>query len=163
MNAIEADRFRDAMSATASGVTVVTTDGEAGRMGVTVSSLCSLSLEPPSVVLCIHRDSRALATLLKNGVFAANVLAADQERMADIFAGRIVELKDNRFGEGEWRTLATGSPVLVNSLCSFDCEVAQVFDFGSHHIIAGVVIDLVQEMAEPLVHSNRAYRRLRAA
>ncbi|MFC5068656.1 flavin reductase family protein [Flaviflagellibacter deserti] len=163
MNPVDADRFRDAMSMTASGVTVVTTNGEAGRLGVTVSTLCSLSLEPPSVVLCIHRDSRALPAIVANGVFVANVLGSDQQRVADTFAGRVPELKDNRFGEGEWHALATGAPVLRGSLCSFDCRVAEIFEFGSHRIIAGIVVDLACAGTEPLVHANRSYQKLQAA
>ncbi|MFN3351840.1 flavin reductase family protein, partial [Pseudorhodoplanes sp.] len=93
-----ADRFRDTMRRTASGVAVLTTDGVGGRAGVTVSTLCSLSMEPPSVIACVHRDSRALEIILRNGVFVANVLAEDQEHVAKAFAGMIPELRDNRFG-----------------------------------------------------------------
>jgi flavin reductase (DIM6/NTAB) family NADH-FMN oxidoreductase RutF len=163
MNTVEATEFRDAMSTTATGVTVITTDGKAGRAGVTVSTLCSLSLEPPSVILCIHRDSRALPALFENGVFVANVLACGQERVADTFAGRIAELRDDRFASGEWQNLITGAPALVGAVCAFDCQVAQVFDFGSHRIIAGIVVGMAQTDSAPLVHAQRAYQRLRAA
>ena len=64
MSTIDPAQFREAMGRTASGVTVVTSDGAAGRVGVTVSSLCSLSMDPPSVLFCIHRDSRTLPAIL---------------------------------------------------------------------------------------------------
>ena len=92
-----AERFREAMRRTASGVAVLTTDGEAGRAGVTISTLCSLSMEPPSVIACVHQDSSALEALLANRVFAANALTDDQSRVAHAFAGQIPELRDDRF------------------------------------------------------------------
>jgi flavin reductase (DIM6/NTAB) family NADH-FMN oxidoreductase RutF len=163
MNTVDATQFRDAMSATATGVTVITTDGIAGRAGVTVSTLCSLSLEPPSVILCVHKESRALPPLFENGVFVANVVACGQERVADTFAGRVEELRDNRFGAGEWHSLMTGAPALVGAVCAFDCIVAQVFDFGSHRIIAGIVVGIARTDSAPLVHAQRSYQRLQAA
>lgn len=74
------DDFREAMRLTALGVAVLTTDGEAGRAGVTVSTFQSFSMEPPSVLACIHCESRNLEAILKNGIFAANVLAAAPSR-----------------------------------------------------------------------------------
>jgi flavin reductase (DIM6/NTAB) family NADH-FMN oxidoreductase RutF len=155
--------FREAMQRTASGVTVVATDGPFGRAGVTVSSLCSLSLAPPSVLVCVHRNSPALNVLAGNGVFAANVLTAGQSRVADVFAGLVAEMREDRFAAGAWRQLVTGAPVLAGALCSFDCRVAATFDFGSHRILAGEVFAVATEAGEPLIYSGRAYRSLQAA
>ncbi|QIB34990.1 flavin reductase family protein [Ancylobacter pratisalsi] len=163
MNTIDPAHFRQAMGRTASGVTVVTSDGEHGRVGVTVSSLCSLSMEPPSVLFCLHRGSRSLPVLLGNGVFAANILAQGQQRVADSFAGLIPELRDDRFAAGTWDHLHTGAPLLQGALCRFDCRIASVFEFGTHSIIAGEVMALETHGIDPLVYSDRSYRRLHAA
>ncbi|MDQ0511653.1 flavin reductase family protein [Ancylobacter amanitiformis] len=163
MSVIDIALFREAMGRTASGVTVVTTDGEAGRAGVTVSSLCSLSMEPPSVLFCLNKGSRTLPTLIANGVFAANILAHGQHRVADSFAGLIPELADDRFAVAEWERLHTGAPVLMGALCRFDCRIAGMFEFGTHHIIAGEVLALASDAAKPLVYSNRAYHKLEVA
>lgn len=160
---IDVALFRQAMGLTASGVTVVTTDGEAGRGGVTVSSLCSLSMEPPSVLFCLNKGSRVLPTLTANGVFAANILAHDQYRVADSFAGLIPELREDRFAVAQWDALHTGAPVLRGALCRFDCKIASVFEFGTHHIIAGEVLAVESLETKPLVYSNRAYHKLQAA
>ena len=77
MTSALAEQFRESMRRTASGVAILTTDGSAGRAGLTVSTFCSLSMEPPSVIACVHQDNRALQILLANGVFAASVLATD--------------------------------------------------------------------------------------
>lgn len=160
---VAAEAFREAMRRTASGVAVVTSEGPAGRVGVTVSSLCSLSMEPPSVVFCVHRDNRGLAALLENGVFVANVLCHGQTRVAESFAGLIPELREDRFAVADWAPASTGAPALQGALCAFDCRVASVFDFASHRIVAGVVVGLEAAAAEPLVFSDRIFRRLAAA
>lgn len=160
---VAVDEFRDAMRTTASGVAVVTTAGEAGRAGVTVSSLCSLSMEPPSLVFSVHRDNRGLALLLANGVFVANVLSDAQERVASSFAGLIPELRDNRFLAGEWSEMLTGAPALDGALCNFDCRVAGLFDFGSHRIVTGEVLNVRKRAALPLIFCDRTFRRLAAA
>jgi cob(II)yrinic acid a,c-diamide reductase len=160
MNVPIADRFRDAMRRTASGVAILTTDGPAGRAGVTISTLCSLSMEPLSVIACVHQDASALETVLANGVFAANALTGDQSRVARAFAGQIPELRENRFGAGTWRTLATGAPVLDGALASFDCRIAEAFTFGTHRILVGEVVEVVDRAGGPLVFSDRSFRQL---
>lgn len=162
MNApIKPEDFREAMRLTASGVAVLTTHGEAGRAGVTVSTFQSFSMDPPSVLACIHCESRNLETILKNGNFAANVLSADQEDMARIFAGGTPELRAQAFATDRWHVLATGAPVLRGALCSFDCRLADVFAFASHRIIIGAVQAVEIAGSEPLLYSDRAYRRLK--
>jgi cob(II)yrinic acid a,c-diamide reductase len=160
MNVPIADRFRDAMRRTASGVAILTTDGPAGRAGVTISTLCSLSMEPPSVIACVHQGNRALETVLANGVFAANALTDGQSRVARAFAGQIPELRGNRFGAGTWGALATGAPVLNGALASFDCRIAEAFTFGTHRILVGEVVEVIDRAGGPLVFSDRSFRQL---
>lgn len=157
------ERFRNAMRRTASGVAVLATDGPHGRAGVTVSTFCSLSLQPPSVIACIHRQSQALDIILGNGAFTANALAEDQQRVAESFAGRIPDLRGDRFAAGHWRKLATGAPALDGALACFDCNVASTFEFGSHCIVIGQVAEVAMRDAVPLVYSDHAFHRLVAA
>lgn len=158
--AMEAALFREAMRLTASGVSVVTSEGAAGKAGITVSTLCSLSLEPPSVMISINREKSALAILMANGTFTANVLSEDQAKVADAFAGLIPEFRSDRFAAANWRRLGNGSLVLDGALCAFDCRVAMSFDFGSHRIVVGEVLDLEVGSGAPLIHANRTYYRL---
>ena len=155
---VEADRFRDAMRRMASGVSVVTTDGPAGRFGVTVSSMCSLSLEPPSVLACVHHMSPALKAIVANGVFCANVLASEQAHVSDSFAGRLLEMKDDKFACAQWDALHTGSPVLKDAFIAFDCRLSREVEFGSHRILMGTVVELVARDGRPLIYADRAYR-----
>ncbi|HEX2114352.1 MAG TPA: flavin reductase family protein [Alphaproteobacteria bacterium] len=159
---VDADRFREAMRRMASGVSVITTDGPAGRFGVTVSSMCSLSLEPPSVLACVHYLSPALRAIVDNGVFCANVLCAEQTRVSESFAGRLLELKDDKFACAEWDRLATGSPVLRDALIAFDCRLSREVEFGSHRILMGTVVELAARDGKPLIYADRSYRSIAA-
>lgn len=155
---VAADRFREAMRRMATGVSVITTDGPAGRFGVTVSSMCSLSLDPPSVLACVHHLSPAFAAIVENGVFCANVLGVEQSRVSESFAGRLVELKDDKFACAEWGALATGSPVLNDALIAFDCRLSRDVEFGSHRILMGTVLELIARDGPPLIYADRSYR-----
>ena len=162
MPQVDAAMFREAMRLTASGVAVVTSEGHAGRTGITVSSLCSLSMDPPAVVFCVHRENRGLQVLLDNGVFVANVLNRGQVRVAESFAGLIPELREDRFAAAAWSHHTTGAPMLEGALCNFDCRVETVFDFTSHRIVVGVVVGLRTTATEPLIFSDRSFHGLAA-
>jgi len=152
------DRFRDAMRRTAAGVAVVTTHGPAGRGGITVSSFCSLSLEPPAVLVCIRRDSSTLARIVQNGLLAVNVLAEDQADLAAAFATPATP-HERRFSLGEWAT-GTGGPVLHGAVAHFDCKLAHIHDYGSHTIVIGEVADAVSHDARPLIYAEQGFHRL---
>lgn len=160
---LDMDEFRAAMRRTASAVGVVASDGSHGRVGITVSSLTSLSLKPPSVICCVYRQSKALEALLKNGAFTANFLSAGQSEVAEVFAGLVPDYRDRKFDIGEWQPLVTGAPSLVGSLCSFDCNLARTFEFGTHTIIIGEVIGIKTGDDRPLIFSNRTYYELASA
>ena len=93
-------------------------------------------------------------------VFAANALSTDQTQVARAFAGQIPELRDDRFGAGSWRALATGAPILDGALASFDCRIAEAFTFGTHRILVGEVIEVADRAGGPLVFSDRNFRQL---
>ncbi len=153
-----AGRFRDAMRRTAAGVAVVTTQGSAGRGGITVSSFCSLSLEPPSVLVCIRRDSTTLARIVHNGLFAVNILAEDQAELAAAFASPATP-HERRFSLGAWAPGA-GGPVLHGAVAHFDCRLAHIHDYGSHTIVIGEVVDAVSHDARPLIYAEQGFHKL---
>jgi flavin reductase (DIM6/NTAB) family NADH-FMN oxidoreductase RutF len=147
------------MGRTVAGVVILTTDGPAGRGGVTISSFCSVSLEPPSVLACIRRDSSTLGLILQNGVFVANVLGEDQAELATTFASSTAS-HEERFSQGRWREAGAGGPVLDGAVAHFDCRLAETFDCGSHRIVIGEALDAVSHAARPLIYAERGYHRL---
>jgi len=154
------DQFLEGMSRAACTVSIVTTDGPAGRAGVTVSAMSSVSADSPtpSLLVCIHHQSAAAKAIQDNGTFCVNVLRDDQAAMSDIFSGRLPTASGEKFADGQWHTLATGAPVLNGCLVAFDCHVRQHLRWGSHCIFIGELADIiVRDPSSPLVYANRAY------
>ncbi|MGI9485467.1 MAG: flavin reductase family protein [Geminicoccaceae bacterium] len=153
--------FTDAMSAVATPVSIVTTNGSAGRFGITVSAVVSVSAEPPIVLVCINRKSPAVAAIDDNGVFCVNMLGADQSRLANCFAGRPDDGVAFDFGRGDWLDAISGAPVLRSAAASFDCALERGWDAGTHRIVTGRVLRARSSERQPLAYSRRAYRTLR--
>src|SRR5690606_8859263 len=110
-NAVESRLYREAMSRYSGAVQVVTTDGPSGRRGVTAIAACSVSDDPPTVLVCLNRVKRDNDCFAENGVFALNTLAADQREIADAFSGFTGLTQDERFNLGAWETISSGAPV----------------------------------------------------
>lgn len=148
------------MSRTACTVSVVTTNGPAGRLGVTVSSLSSVSADAPRPVLliCIHDRCRVAEAVVRNGVFCVNILREEQALISDAFAGRLPELAADRFACAEWIAASSGSPRLIDALTALDCELSCVHRIGTHHLLLGAVRSVVlPDCGAPLVYSERRY------
>jgi len=158
---LTATTFREAMSRVATAVHVVTTDGAGGRMGATVSAFCSVSDEPPTVLVCLNRTSRLHGALLKNRVFCVNTLSEGHENVSDAFAGRGQLDMEERFARTTWTPLATGSPGLDDARLSVDCEVFSVSEVGTHSVIIGSVRDVrMREPGKSLIYIQRGYQSL---
>ncbi len=153
--------FIEAMATAATPVSIVTTDGPAGRFGITVSAVVSVSAEPPIVLVCINRRSPAATAIGGNGVFCVNMLGADQSRLANCFAGRPDDGEAFDFGLGNWRESASGAPVLESATASFDCAQEHGWDAGTHRIVTGRVLRAHSSGRQPLAYSRRAYRVLK--
>ena len=153
-------QFLHGMSHAACTVNVVTTDGIAGRHGVTVSAMVSVSADTPqpTLLVCIHHLSPVIDALLKNGVFCVNVLRDDQAHISDNFAGRSGAQGAAKFDCATWTTQLTGAPRVVDSLVAFDCRVTASERVGSHFVVFGSVQDIfVAGTGAPLIYANRAY------
>lgn len=154
-----AERFVAAMAGAATAVSVVTTDGDAGRFGVTVSAISSVSADPPMVLACIHRRSPVAAAIESNRVMAVNVLGEGQQHIADSFAGRSPGASYD-FDCARWCRSVTGSPLLTGAAAVFDCELDAVHEAGTHRILIGRVVEARSGKALPLVYARRDYRAI---
>lgn len=159
MNAPLRENFITGMSRAATTVNIVTTDGPAGRAGVTVSAMSSVSADgtAPTLLVCVHHMSPAAATILANGVFAVNILRDDQSHISDTFAGRRKDVAD-KFDCAEWVAMTTGSPRVADPLVAFDCRIQSAQRIGTHHVFIGEVQETcLPANGTPLVYANRAY------
>jgi len=156
---VDSTRFVQAMGRAVSGVTVVATDGKAGRFAVTVSAMSSVSAEPPLVLACIRRQSPANRAIRANGVFAISVLADCQAHVSDTFAGRPQQGEAFDFTIGEWRGSVTGAPCLEGAVATFDCALWSCHEAGSHTVFIGRVLAAGESEAAPLLYTRRSYGR----
>src|SRR5262249_6398003 len=140
----------------ATGVTVVTTDGEAGSHGMTANAFASLSLHPPLVMVAVDKRAAMLDFLAKNRCFAVNILRADQEELSRRFA--TPGPKD--FSDLNVTTAATGSPILVDGIAHLDCRVYDILAGGDHEIFVGEILTGEYRGGEPLLYFAGRYRKL---
>lgn len=152
--------FVEAMAHAATAVSIVTTDGEAGRFGMTVSAVASVSAEPPMVLACINRRSPAIDAIEANGVFCVNMLSSEQCTLAQCFAGRPETGAPYDFEIADWHDAATGAPVLSGAAASFDCLLDASHDAGTHRIVIGRVQSAKGSDTRPLAYAQRAFHTL---
>lgn len=153
--------FLEGMSRAACTVSVVTTDGPAGRAGVTVSAMASVSADGPRpcLLVCLHHLSPAAAAIERNGVFCVNLLCAEQSAVSDVFAGRVKRPDGDKFAGFAWRRLESGAPALEDALVTFDCRRLQSVALGTHHVFFGEVLEVRNGAPgqAALIYANRSY------
>jgi flavin reductase len=154
-------QFLDGMSRAAFCVSVVTTDGPAGRSGVTISAMSSISADGdrPTILVCIHHQSRTAAAILENGTFCANVLRDDHSDIADRFGGRVQLDDGDKFAGATWIEGGTRAPRLADSVAAFDCRVLSAERVGTHHIFIGAVESVTTGSGTALIYADRAYSK----
>ncbi|WP_144109430.1 flavin reductase family protein [Paraburkholderia sp. BCC1886] len=133
----QADLFRNAMARFTNGVTAVTTTENRLPFGLIATSVCSLSADPPTLLVCVNRSASAHDVIARSGVFAVNLLSAEQKDVAQRFA----ELKGSeRFDLMRWTTGKSGAPILIDSVVALDCKVLAKHNGYSHTIFVGEII-----------------------
>jgi len=157
---IEATDFRNAMSLLTTAVNVITTSGETGMHGFTASAVCSVTDTPPTLLVCMNQSSRSHAHFFENKVLAVNALSTQHEQISNAFASSKFSSED-RFRLGDWSTLETSSPILEDALVSFDCQIENIQQVGTHSIFLCRVLAVKQsDQEESLVYFNRAYHQV---
>jgi flavin reductase len=160
--AVDTGAFREAMGSFPTGVTVVTVvSGDGSMHGITVNSFSSVSLDPMLVLVCLNETSRGVGLIERAGVFAVNVLSAGQQDVSRWFANRYRPVGSAMFGGVPFERGATGCPVLVDAMASFECQLRQSHRAGDHLIVLGEVAALVHRpQLEPLIFHAGSYRSL---
>ncbi|MEV0110856.1 flavin reductase family protein [Nocardia sp. NPDC050799] len=149
-------RFRDAMAAVCSPVAVVTTSDGDHVSGTTVSAFCSLSMDPPMILVSLDNSSRLLAEVRRNRHFGVNVLAADQGALARQFAS-----KDSYKFEGVDFRLSGETPRLTGSAAWVKGILRGAYTDGDHTILIGLVTEADATAAPPLTYYRSHIRHAR--
>jgi flavin reductase (DIM6/NTAB) family NADH-FMN oxidoreductase RutF len=164
---VEQEDFRSAMRRLAGGVTLVTAGQGESRRGLTATAVCSLSMDPPSLLVGINRQSECLAVIEKTGSFGFNIISQAHKFLSGKFAGRCGVSGCEKFDAGQWSSsLVNCVPLLDDALVAIDCRVLDMIERGSHMIVIGGAQEVrvrgrVRDNA--LVYWQGAYGVLQAA
>ena len=154
-----ARKFRDVLGRFCTGVTVVTSISGDEPVGMTCQSFSSVSLDPPLVLFCPAKSSRAWPRMQRAGFFCVNLLSHDQLDLSNGFAAKGTDT----FVGVSWRPSATGAPLLDGVLGWVDCTIYAVHEAGDHYVVFGRVMDLgVEDAPHPLLFYRGRYARTEA-
>ena len=138
---VRGTEFRDVMSRFATGVTVVAARDpvSAEPRGLTANAFCSVSLDPPLVLVCVSEDCGTYEVIRRANHFSVNVLAEEQAEVSRVFAGRGPR---SRFQDVGYTVERTGAPILRDALAWLDCSLWATYPGGDHAIFVGRVESL---------------------
>ncbi|WP_262696280.1 flavin reductase family protein [Kordiimonas aquimaris] len=134
---ISADEFKKGMRRLAGAVNIVTTTDGSVKAGLTATAVTSLSAEPPRILVCVNRAGVTYETIIRGRTLGVSILSMQHKELAMQFAGMTNLSETDRFEKGAWMTDVTGAPLLKNALASFDCDVEDTMNVGSHCIVIG--------------------------
>ena len=156
---IDAEQFKMGMRTLAGAVNIITSAHAGHRYGMTATAVCSATADPPTVLVCINKLATTHGAISKSKVFCVNVLRSEDWELSTAFSG--AQAGEGRFKSRNWTRLATGSPVLIDALVSFDCRVVKTLAHGTHTIFLGEVDQvLVGKKGKPLLYSEGQYAKL---
>jgi flavin reductase len=156
---VEAEQFKVGMRSLAGAVNLITSAHSSHRYGMTATAVCSATAAPPTVLVCINKLASTHSAIAKSKVFCVNVLRAEDWELSTTFSG--AHTGEGRFKTRNWTKLSTGSPVLVDSLVSFDCRVVKKMTHGTHTVFLGQVDQvLFGTKGKPLLYSEGQYAKL---
>lgn len=153
--------YREAMSRLGAAVNIITTAGAEGDVGFTASAVCSVTDDPPTLLVCMNRASKSNAAFQASRVLCVNVLTHEHQALSAPFASVGNLTMEERFGLARWLRLATGSPVLENAAAAFDCSIDQVLEVGTHSVFfCGVKAIHLGPSNAGLIYHGRAYHKI---
>ena len=156
---VSLEQFRLGMRLLAGAVNIISSVHGGRRYGMTATAVCSVTADPPTVLVCINKLATTHGIVAKSRLFCVNVLRADDAELSTTFSG--AASGEGRFKSRDWTRLATGAPVLIDALVSFDCRVVKKVVHGTHGIFLGQVEQvLVGKPGKPLLYSEGQYARL---
>ncbi|AZS49394.1 4-hydroxyphenylacetate 3-monooxygenase, reductase component [Entomomonas moraniae] len=153
--------FRNAMASMAAAVSVVTTNGTAGRSGITATAVCSITDTPPTIMVCINRNSKTNATLKENQYLCVNILSAEQLEIAQHFAGMTEVKMSDRFMLHNWKEGTQQIPVLDGALANLQGKISSMSEMGTHTLFFVELNEIeIRENGNSLIYFNRAFHEI---
>jgi flavin reductase (DIM6/NTAB) family NADH-FMN oxidoreductase RutF len=153
-------RFRTSLRLLASTVALVTAAHGSRRGGLTATAACSLSVDPPLMLVCVSRRSRTHGYMRESDNFCINYLGEHHRELALLFATQVQDA-DEKFASGAWSMSPFGNPILLDSVATIECRVHRRIDEGTHSVFIGTVLDAVtRNECEPLVYVQGGFAKV---
>jgi flavin reductase len=159
LECVEAGRYRDAMRRVPAAVTIVTTQLDHEANGLTATAVCSVTADPPQVLVCVNRGATAHSLIARSRRFVVNFLSEEHEDRARRFSQAKLGAQE-RFAGISWVVMATGSPAMADAIVALDCSVNTDVICGTHAIYLANVVDLRVGNAAPLLYRAGEFCRL---
>ena len=156
---VDAVQYKLGMRTLAAAVNIITSTHSGHRYGMTATAVCSVTADPPTLLVCINKATTTHNAIAKSGVFCVNTLRAEDSELSTTFSG--AQSGESRFKSRDWTHLATGSPALIDALVSFDCRLVKKIAHGSHTMFLGRVEQvLFGKKGKPLLYADGQYGKL---
>lgn len=150
------ENFRAAMRRLAACVCIVVAKGDRGPAGIAATSVTSLTLDPPAVLVCVNRAASVHALLGPTASLSVNLLARQQRDVSAAFGGGLSH--DERFAVGEWVDGSNGLPRLVGAQANLECVIDLMLSYGTHSIVVARVLQAqVRNEVAPLIYQDGEY------
>lgn len=151
--------LREGLRRLAKAVVVITCRHEGQRYAMAATAVSELSMDPPSLLICVNRTASLYAPLAAGADFCVNILHSDHSEISSVCSGR--EKGEARFAVGDWAAADDGCPVLADAQASFFCRNDRAFDYGTHHVVIGRVEEVaINGEVSPLIYADGRYGRL---
>lgn len=148
--------FRTAMRGLAASVAIVVARGDDGPVGIAATSVTSLTVSPPAVLVCVNRATSLHALLMPTAPLSVNLLSRDQQDVSAAFGGDVP--REKRFDHGKWQDGANGLPELTDAQANLRCVIDAMLAYGTHSIVVARVLEVkLRKTAAPLIYHDGGY------
>jgi flavin reductase len=159
MSEMEASLFRSAMRKFAAGVAVITTSDQDANYGMTATAICSVSADPPTVLIVVNKTARTHPHIEGAGSFAVNILSREQRWLAERFSGKLIDQFD---GVPHAPGKLTAAPIVRDAAAYLECELLKQIDVATHTIFVGRVVHCDVSTSDPLAYWDGRYAQVAA-
>lgn len=140
----------------AASVAIVVARGDDAPIGMAATSITSLTVDPPAILVCVNRAASLHALLVPTAPLSVNLLSRRQQEVSAAFGGGVP--RDQRFGIGAWHEGPNGLPELAEAQANLSCVIDAMLAYGTHSIVIARVLQArVGELVEPLIYQDGAY------
>ena len=149
-------RMRDGLRRLAKAVVIITCEHDGQRFAMAATAVSELSMEPPSLLICVNRTASLYAPLSDGSNFAVNILHSSHETVSAACSGKLKG--EARFEQGRWARSALGALYLEDAQATFVCRNDRQVDYGTHAIFIGEVVDVLSHgPVDPLIYVDGRY------